>query len=334
MISFLIKTLNEESKIAACIESVLAVAAEAPGPFEVIVADSVSTDRTVELASRYPITVVQFQNVADRGCGAGVQLGYQHSRGDLVYLIDGDMCLSLGFLPAAIRRLDEDPGLAGVAGLLMDAEVRNTFDRYRVANAVSNRARSERSLGGGGLYRRAAIDACGGYAADRNLKGWEEAELGMRLVSGGWRLERIGVPAVLHTGHSAGTWGVLASLWRSRRAMASGVLLKQAWRKPWWAMAVRMMLQPLLVLAMWAGLLGALLFGAWTGSWWLLHVGLAALLCALLAFAVHKRSVQHALTSFALWHFHAASIVLGLAEHTVPPSQAIASVKLAGVDHP
>lgn len=331
-LSFVIKTLNEEAKIARCLESVLAAIGESPVSSEIVVADALSSDRTVEIAQRYPVSVVQLRNPADRGCGAGVQLGYQHARGERIFLLDGDMELCPGFLPAAMKHLDEHPRLAGVAGLLVDTAVRNTFDRYRVVNAVSSQARTERSLGGGGLYRREAIEACGGYAADRNLKGWEEAELGMRLAAGGWQLERIGIPAVLHTGHSAGTWAVLRSLWRSRRAMASGVLLKQAFGRPWWHRALALMFQPLLVMLMWALLLASLAVGVAAASWTLPALCLAGVVLALGAFAWRKRSLAHAATSFALWHFHAASIVVGLLEHTVPPTQAIDSIRLASAE--
>ena len=53
-----IKALNEEKNICAAIESSLAAVAKVGG--EVVLADSCSTDRTVELASKYPVRVVQF----------------------------------------------------------------------------------------------------------------------------------------------------------------------------------------------------------------------------------------------------------------------------------
>jgi hypothetical protein len=239
------------------------------------------------------------------------------------------MELRPGFLPAALKRLEDDARIAGVAGVLVDTEVRNVFDRYRVANRDSSQARRERWLNGGGLYRRKAIDACGGYVANRNLKAWEEAELGMRLAAGGWTLERIGHVAVLHTGKSAGTLALLASLWRSRRAMAGGVLLRQALAKPWRGMAVRLFAQPLLMLMMWAALAASVAAWAMTGSAaWLIGC-LIAVALALLAFAVYKRSASHALTSFGLWHYYALATVIGMLQPTVPPTQPIDSVVLA-----
>lgn len=54
MISIYILTHNEEIDIAPCIESALF-------SDDVIVVDSFSTDRTVEIASRYPVRIVQHQ---------------------------------------------------------------------------------------------------------------------------------------------------------------------------------------------------------------------------------------------------------------------------------
>src|SRR5690606_22041991 len=90
-VSVIIKTLNEEKKIAATIESALA-AVEATGG-EVIVADSGSRDRTVEIAARYGVVVAQIEPPAQPSCGIGPQLGYQYSRHPFLCLLDGDMIL-------------------------------------------------------------------------------------------------------------------------------------------------------------------------------------------------------------------------------------------------
>ncbi len=325
MISFIVKTYNEEAKIAACLESILAATREVPNPCEIIVADSVSADRTVEIAKHHDVTVVQFAHAKERGCGAGVQLGFQHSKGEWVFIIDGDMTLAPGFLPQALAHLVANPLLAGVSGVLVDTAVRNTFDHYRVVNEVGRQARAEKSLGGGGLYRRLAIEACGGYAANQNLKGWEESELGMRLRSKGYGLERLGIAAIHHTGHNQSTWGVLRSLWRSRRAMSSGVLIKQAWPHAWRWVPVQMMAAPLGIALWWGLLLIGITWGWATGQWLMTQALLIGLVMGLVAFAARKKSLRHACMSFGLWHFHAVSILIGLFEPTVSPLQRIQS---------
>jgi glycosyltransferase involved in cell wall biosynthesis len=57
MFSIFILTHNEELDIAACIES--AMQARDPALNDIIVIDSCSTDRTVEIAQRYPVRVIE-----------------------------------------------------------------------------------------------------------------------------------------------------------------------------------------------------------------------------------------------------------------------------------
>ena len=72
-----IKALNEEARIGAALSS--AVAAVQPVGGEVVLADSGSTDRTLEIAAGFPVRVVQLENSAERCCGAGAQLAFQHA---------------------------------------------------------------------------------------------------------------------------------------------------------------------------------------------------------------------------------------------------------------
>src|ERR1700730_16081936 len=110
-VSIIIKALNEERHIASAIESALTAVAGVDG--EVILADGASTDRTVEIARRYPIKIVRLTDIRDGCGGAGSQLGFQYSRGRYLCVIAGDMRLHKESLPAAIRFLEENPTAAG-----------------------------------------------------------------------------------------------------------------------------------------------------------------------------------------------------------------------------
>lgn len=321
-LSIVIKTLNEEAKIAGAIESALAVEKEIGQPVEVVVADSVSSDRTVAIACRYPVRVVQFSNPDERGCGAGVQLGFQFARGDHVYFLDGDMQIVAGFMPQALAELAAQPDLAGVGGIVEDTRIHNDFDRIRVNNRAVSAAGEARWLEGGGLYRRRAIDAAGCYAADRNLRGYEEAELGMRLRHAGWRLRRLPVKAAAHTGHDLDTLALFRRHWRSRRAMSAGVLLRGTLARPWRADVLRMLVHPLATLAWWlVFLLAAAAGGAARHVLLAAWGGLAAL--ALVGLAARKRDLRHVLVSVFSWHYGAAAIIVGLFERRTPPDQPI-----------
>jgi cellulose synthase/poly-beta-1,6-N-acetylglucosamine synthase-like glycosyltransferase len=84
LLSIIIKALNEERNIALGIESALAAVDGLDA--EVILADSSSTDRTVEIARQYPIKIVTLNNREDRSCGVGaVWLSVQQGKVSLPY---------------------------------------------------------------------------------------------------------------------------------------------------------------------------------------------------------------------------------------------------------
>ncbi len=311
-LSIVIKTYNEEAKIAKAIESALKVETEIGKAVQIVVADSLSTDRTVEIAGRYPTTIVQFTDPTERGCGAGVELGFRYARGEFVYFLDGDMEIVAGFFSEALQAMAADPQLAGIGGAVKDTQVSNAVDRLRVNNKAVSRSGPCHWLEGGGLYRLSAIADAGGYAADRNLKGYEEAELGMRLQAAGWKLHRLARTAATHTGHSLGTWALLSRHWHSRRAMSGGVLLRGAIGCAWLPRACRMLFHPLAVALWWCTL--PLLLIALPGSLreFIIAGWIAAFPLVFLALAIRKQDLHHAAISIATWHYGALATVIGL----------------------
>lgn len=309
LVSILIKALNEERRIGRCIESALAEAASVQA--EVIVVDSLSTDRTVAIAQQYPVRVVQFERREHIGCGAAVQLGYQHARGEFVYVLDADMELQPGFLVEALTRLQAEPSLAGVGGKLVDVQVLTSYDERR--QLAANRIVADADvpeLGGGGLYRRSAVEQTG-YLGHRWLAAFEEAELGARLRSGGWRLLRLARPAVNHEGHSESNGAMLRRLWRNGRAKAYGAVLRSAWGRPWLGLLAHKQ-RHLLAMPVAHGLAFAAAV-AWPGG--AFARGLAWLVVWLVVLAVQawrKRSLRRALWSLLEGHFFTLAALLGL----------------------
>jgi glycosyltransferase involved in cell wall biosynthesis len=82
MISIYILTYNEEIDIAACIESAML-------SDDVIVVDSVSSDRTVEIADRYPVRTVQHK-FESHGQQRTWMLQSVPAKHDWVYILEAD----------------------------------------------------------------------------------------------------------------------------------------------------------------------------------------------------------------------------------------------------
>ena len=223
-VSIIIKALNEERRIALAIESALAALVGIDG--EVILADGGSTDRTIEIAQKYPIVIVQLNRIEDRCCGSGAQLGFQYSRGQYLMLMDGDQQLRPTFLPAALAALRQDPKLAGAGGAIVECNVDNEEYEQRSRRIdPDGRAGPVTRLNGSGLYRRTAI-ASVGYLTDRNLHGGEELDLGSRLHAAGWALTKIDGPIVDHHPHIGNAYRLLLRRIRNKNASGAGELFK------------------------------------------------------------------------------------------------------------
>jgi len=326
-VSVVIKALNEEDKIAAAIESALTAVSAVGG--EVILADSCSTDRTIEIASRYPILIAQLATPGERCCGVGPQLGYQHARGEYVYILDGDMRMEPDFLPKALALLQSMPGVAGVAGQLVETNTDSLEYRSRAERIAREKNLGEVDrLDGGGLYRRKAVEQAG-YFSDRNFHSYEEFDLGVRLRAAGWKLFRIDAIAVSHRGHDTPPYQLLRRRWRSRYICGLGELLRASWGTPRLRLVVKEVKELKLyaaVMAWWALLLiVAILPVAWPAR----AVAFAALLFGPVALmALRKRSIDRALFAVVSWSFHAAGLVRGLCSPRKPPQEPIASVLL------
>ena len=326
-VSIIIKSLNEEKRISAAIESALRALRRVGG--EVVLADSCSTDRTVELALAYPIRIVTLANAGDRCCGVGPQLGYQHSHGEFVYLLDGDMQMHEGFLEVALDFMLAHPDVAGVGGQLVEL---NTESLEYIARSAQARAHVKPGavdrLDGGGLYRRSAIEAAG-YFSDRNLHSYEEFDLAIRLRSLGWKLWRLSMDVVHHTGHDAPPYHLLMRRWQTHYLWGLGELLRASAGQ----LRLKMVLQGLRELWIYLGILGwwAFLFSIafWPVAGITRLAWFAAALAAPLALMVwRKRSFSQALYSIVSWCFNAAGLVRGVLRPRRPASAPIPSLIL------
>jgi len=316
-----IKALNEEARIGAALSS--AVAAVQPFGGEVVLADSGSTDRTLEIAAGFPVRVVQLENSAERCCGAGAQLAFQHAKGDYFYLLDGDMVLDPGFLPAGIAYLEQNPHIAAVGGRVREMNTEAHEFQIRAATVAQDRnwlpGLVDR-LDCGGLYRADAVRQVGWFA-DRNLHAFEEFELAARLQARGWKLARIDHPAVEHYGHQMGGYKLLWKRFKSGHSGSPGEVLRGALGRAHLPVVLRRLNHYRVVAAVvlwWLLILACLVKGS--------LIGLAGLLLAPLAFLTfRRRSVKLGLYSLASWNISALAVILGFFHPRTPPHRPLSS---------
>jgi glycosyltransferase involved in cell wall biosynthesis len=321
-----IKALNEERHIADALAS--AVAAVAPFGGEVVLADSGSTDRTLEIARRFPVRIVQLANTAERCCGAGAQLAFQSAGGEFFYLLDGDMVMDPAFLPAGIAFLEQNPGYAAVGGRVREVNTQGHEFQIR-ANSVASGGHwapgEVDRLDCGGLYRTEAVRQAGWFA-DRNLHAFEEFELGSRLQAHGWKLARIDVAAVDHYGHVMDGYKLLLKRMRSGYSGAPGEVLRGAIGQRHLPIVLRRLghvRNGMVVIAWWVALLAALATG---------HpvLFLALLLAPLLLLSARRGSLKLGLYSLTAWNVSALGLISGFFRRRTPPARALNAVELTG----
>jgi glycosyltransferase involved in cell wall biosynthesis len=191
-LSFVIPAYNEEAYLPGCLESILAQTRELPDLCEIIVVNNASTDRTREVALRYP--GVQVVDEPRKGLTYARQAGFKASKGTLIANVDSDCRLTPGWLKSVLDAFEAQPNLAAFSGPLvyydltprqrflvrvfyMTAFVTYVINRYilRVGSMVQ---------GGNFVINRPALEAIGGFNLDISFYG-EDTDIARRLSSVG-----------------------------------------------------------------------------------------------------------------------------------------------------
>ena len=113
LISVVIPTLNEESRIERVLSELLA---DATAPFETIISDGGSTDATVSTARRLGAVVISGRP------GRGLQLsaGGTEAAGDVIWFLHADSSIAPGSLAAIREAIDRDGRTGGNFRLVFD----------------------------------------------------------------------------------------------------------------------------------------------------------------------------------------------------------------------
>ena len=206
LVSFVIPAYNEEVLLGATVRALRASASAVGEPYEVLVVDDASDDRTADVASAAGATVVQ---VNLRKISAVRNAGARAARGNLLVFVDADTLVPEETLRAMFAALARGAA-GGGARVRFDAHGIGAWTR-RLSEAGCWLLFHLGFAGGCFLFaRRSAFDQAGGF--DERYYASEEIHLKLALA----RLGRFEVvrPAVVTSG-------------RKLRLFTAGQILRQ-----------------------------------------------------------------------------------------------------------
>lgn len=191
-VSAIIPAKNEEATIAACIESVIC-ALNSINNSEIILVDSCSIDRTIDVAKNYPIKIYRLRNDWLKSPAAGRFIGSIKSSGEYLLFIDADMIVEKDWVGSGIRYLENDSEIAGVTGKLYNAmSINELNDRRLVKHPVGY----VDYLPGAALFRKNILLEAGNF--NPFMMGNEEKDIGERIRKLGYKQIRLDEKIATH----------------------------------------------------------------------------------------------------------------------------------------
>ncbi len=230
LLSIVVPAYNEERRIGASLEKILAYLARKPFAAEVVVVDDGSSDRTTGVArealeGRLPFRLVRFDE--NRGKGAAVKAGVLASAGQAVLFTDADLSAPIEELDTFLLELDKgfdvvigSRAIPGCDIRVPQARHRQALGRFfnRLVRLFVMKGCRDTQCGFKLFRREAALDLftrlrTAGFAFDVEIL-LLARKLGYRIaeVPVVWcdsRPSRVGI--------LRGSWGMLTDLFRIRR---------------------------------------------------------------------------------------------------------------------
>lgn len=214
------------------LERVLAGAlAQTLRPGEIIVVDDGSRDRTVEIAARFPVTLIRQDR--NRGLAAARNTAMRAARNELVAALDSDVVPESAWLERLAPHF-ANPRIALGGGKLLEAVDRTLADRWRAVHLRQHWGDAPLEnpgfvFGANTLARRSAVLEVGGYDERLRTNG-EDSDMSFRLRARGWTTFYEPSAVCRHLREDTVTTA-LTTFWRYRRDFLRPTTPGKIWRQ-------------------------------------------------------------------------------------------------------
>lgn len=186
-LSVVIPAYNEENYIGPCLKAVTKEATRSGHDVEIIVVNNASTDRTVEIAARFPGVKVVTEPC--KGLSRARNTGCRESHGELIMNVDADCLMPRGYISRMLPHF-ENPRLALLSGpfffydMPQAAQIGSMFFYLFqfFPNVIGQRILRLGAIAQGGNFvvRRRMLEKVGGFNTSITFYG-EDTDIAIRL---------------------------------------------------------------------------------------------------------------------------------------------------------
>ncbi|HKV84361.1 MAG TPA: glycosyltransferase [Ktedonobacterales bacterium] len=224
-VSVVVPTYHRDTLLERCLRALLAQDLS-PSAYEIIIADDAASHQTARLVEDVARSVcrdgprVRYVPICGaHGPAAARNQGWRAAHGDLIAFTDDDCAPAANWLSEGLAAA-RDPEVVGVSGRLLIPLTTTPSDYARNAALLQ----FAEFVTANCFYRRAAIEAVGGFDERFECAWREDSDLYFRLLRHGGRFARAERAIVTHPLRPA-RWGV--SLRQQRKSMFNALLYKK-----------------------------------------------------------------------------------------------------------
>ena len=172
-----IPCFNAQKYIAAAIEGLLKQTTQFS---EILIVDDGSTDKTFEIASRYPVRIIQHER--NKGLAASRNTAWQSLDSEYIASIDADCRPEPDWLEKLLKKFTADT--VGVGGRLLEQNTKDIFNKWRSVHMKqcwdTNKINPDFLFGSNTVFSRKALIDVGGY--DESFENnYEDVDICRRL---------------------------------------------------------------------------------------------------------------------------------------------------------
>ncbi|MGD9852421.1 MAG: glycosyltransferase family 2 protein [Nitrospirales bacterium] len=320
-ISIIVPVYNGGEPFRQCLQSLKSLN---PPPMEIIIVADGDTDGSSQLAEKFGTYVIKLPT-SSGGPARPRNIGALQAKGEYLFFVDADVCVSPDSLRQVTEMFRRFPGLTALIGSYDDAPAaKNFLSQYKnlIHHYVHQQAQQNASTfwGACGVIRRKVFMEVGGFDENYRRPSIEDIELGYRLKKAGYEIHLCKDLTVKHLKH----WGIASMLKADFFYRAI----------PWTELILRdrMFVNDLnlrhsqrICVALVYGLIGASLGGLWWDPLFsvaiIIMVVLLGINAPLYNFFLKKRGLRFALQSIP-WHwlyylYSGFAFAIGFVRHIV-----------------